>query len=258
MKAAIISEYRYEQSKLKELMEQDVQVNYTLIPQFYASYNDELNKINHQLIKKAPAIIFRLEKLYASTKDAIEYALYLKKQVKIIAPDGTIYTNISKDEWKTSYTENNKQYTTKHAVLQMFDLARNEYFESKNRRKAIDTIEQATEGLSISEDECKAFVSIMSRQYKLDVDWFDTASLYNAYRNLQWYLEHDIDYALDKNEVFTVGVIEPEESGFFTKEMFDYNSNLYFGTAECESFGDETLFEDTIYKGLGGDDGCWN
>jgi len=258
MKAAIISEFRYEQEQLNNLMKQDVVINYTLIPQFYASYNTELNKINHALVKRAPAIIFRLEELYSSTKDAIEYALYLKKPVKIITPEGVTYKDISLAEWKNTYTEHGKTVTHKHPVLQLFDDARKEYFEFKNMRKARETIAQATEGISESEDNIKAFVAIMSRQYKLDVDWFDTASLYNAYRNLQWYLDNDIEYALDKNEVFTVGVIEPEESGFFTKEMFNYDCNNEFATEDCESFGDETLLEDVIYKGQGGDDLCWN
>lgn len=88
---AIISEYKYTNEELKKLREQKAVVNYTLLPQFYQSYAMEIAKINYTLIRRMNGIIFRLSDYYAGTKDAIEYALYLKKPVKIITPEGVTY-----------------------------------------------------------------------------------------------------------------------------------------------------------------------
>ena len=65
---AIISEYRYSKEELTKLKKQKAIINYTLLPQFYQSYAEEIAKINYTLIRRMNGIIFRLEEYYSELK----------------------------------------------------------------------------------------------------------------------------------------------------------------------------------------------
>ncbi len=246
---AIISEYRYTLPELKKLKEQQAVVNYTLLPQFYQSYSQEITKINYTLIRKMQGVIFRLSEYYAGTKDAIEYALSLKKPVKIINSDGKEYKITSLDEWKVVYKDsNNRNEVHKHTVLLEFEQHRNKYYEHVNIIKAKEKYQQAVDGIEESKEEIERFVHAFAPQYKLDVNYNDWVEVCNAYRSLKFYYDNDMPYELNHNEVFTVGAMEPYETGYFDEAMFDMDVSIYDCICTEENYGNETLLEDMIYK----------
>lgn len=246
---AVISEYRYPQPELIRLQEQKAVVNYTLLPQFYQSYALEIARINYTLIKKSTGIIFRLQDYYAGTKDAIEYALYLKKPVKIITPEGNTFKLDTKEEWKYSYKDtNNRNITTKHQVLLAFEEKRSSYYEAINLSKAKERYQFNTENITESQEEIERFVRALAPQYKIEVNYADWVELCQAYKSIKFYYDNNIPYELNRNEIYSSGAIEPEDTDYFTLDMFD-TSNTVAIPYEEESFGDETLLEDTIYKG---------
>lgn len=245
---AIISEYKYSKNELRKLQEQKAVINYTLLPQFYQSYAEEIQRINYQLIRKMNGIIFRLEEYYSGTKEAIEYALYLKKPIKIITPEGQEFKLQIQEDWKKSYKLNRKTMTTKHPVLAEFDQKRSDYYEIKNAIKKEMSYKKATEDITETKEEIERFVRAFAPQYKIDIDYRDWVEVCTAYKSLKFYYDNCIPYDFDHNEIYTRGVIEPEYTPFFTKEMFDY-SQVDYEVFEEESIGNETLLEDMIYKG---------
>ena len=246
---AIISEYKYTNEELKKLREQKAVVNYTLLPQFYQSYATEIAKINYTLIRRMNGVIFRLSDYYAGTKDAIEYALYLKKPVKIITPEGVTYKLDTQEEWKCSYRDtNNCNVSIKHAVLLQFEQRRSEYYNKVNAIKAKDIYNRAVEGIEETKEEIERFVRTFAPQYKMDVDYSNWVELCNTYKSIKFYYDNNIPYDLDRNEIFTRGATDPDDTPYFTSSMFDMSVN-YYDSFEEESYGDETLLEDMIYKG---------
>ncbi|NCC99826.1 MAG: hypothetical protein EOL95_09050 [Bacteroidia bacterium] len=245
---AVISEYRYSKEELNTLAKQKAIVNYTLLPQFYQSYAQEIAKINYTLIRRMNGIVFRLSDYYAGTKDAIEYALYLKKPIKIITPQGEVYKLHTKEEWKQTYHENGKYKSLKHTVLIEFEQHRSDYYEKVNLIKAKEVYERSVEGIEETKEEIERFVRALAPQYKIDVDYNSWVELCNAYRSIKFYYDSNIPYELDKNEVFTRGAIDPEDTPYFTASMFDMSNN-FNDSFEEELYGDQTLLEDMIYKG---------
>lgn len=245
---AVISEYKYSINELKKLKEQKAIVNYTLLPQFYQSYATEIAKINYTLIRRMNGVVFRLSKYYSGTKDAIEYALYLKKPIKIITSDGAVYKLQTKEEWKQTYRENGKYKSLKHIVLMEFEQHRSEYYEKVNLIKAKETYERAVYGIKETKEEIERFVRALAPQYKVEVDYNNWVELYNAYRSIKFYYDNNIPYELYKNEVFIRGAIDPDDTEFFNSSMFDMSNNFY-AVFEEELYGDQTLLEDMIYKG---------
>lgn len=242
----IISEYKYTQEELKNLKGKAI-VNYTLLPQFYQSYAEEINRINYTLIRRMNGVIFRLEEYYAGTKDAIEYALYLKKPIKIIASDGTVYKLQTKEDWKQTYREDGRYKSSKHTVLMEFEQHRSEYYEKVNAVKAREVYDRAVEDITDSPEHIEAFVRALAPQYKIQVDYSNSVELCTAYKSIKFYYDNNIPYGLDKNEVFTRGVIDPDDTHYFNSSMFDTSNNFY-DTFEEESYGDLTYLEDMIYK----------
>ena len=248
---AVISEYKYSKNELIKLKEQKAVINYMLLPQFYQSYAEEITKINYQLIRKSDGIIFRLEEYYSGTKESIEYALYLKKPIKIITPEGQEFKLQIQEDWKKSYKLNRKTMTTKHPVLAEFDQRRSDYYEIKNAIKQEYALKKATEDITESKEEIERFVRIFAKQYNLgnaDIDYNNWAEVCTAYKSLKFYYDNCIPYGMNINEIYYKGLIEPDETPYFTEEMFDYSSDE-LGSFEEESYGDETLLEDMIYKG---------
>jgi len=246
---AIISEYRYSVPELRKLQEQKAVINYTLLPQFYQSYAEEITRINYSIIRRTEGVVFRLEDYYAGTKEAIEYALYLKKPVKIITPEGKTYKLCTKEEWKHSYKEPNKRNVTiKHQVLIDFEEKRNAYYEVVNTAKLTDKYNKATEGITDTKEEIERFVKAFAPQYKVDVNYSDWPDVCLAYKSLKFYYDNNLPYELDYNEMYSRGSITPEDTLYFTAEMFEDTSPDY-DSYEEELFGNETLLEDMIYKG---------
>lgn len=246
---AIISEYRYSKEELTRLKEQKAVINYTLLPQYYQSYAEEIARINYTLIRRMNGIIFRLKEYYSGTKEAIEYALYLKKPIKIITPEGLEFKLSSKEEWKQSFKDdNNRNITYKHQVLVEFNRKRSEYYDILNAIKRRDKYMKATEDVVDSPEEIERFVRALAPQYKMNVNYSDWVELCMVYKQLQFYYNNNIPYDLDRNEIFTRGVIEPDETPYFTASQFDTTVNTYESYEE-ESYGDLNLLEDMIYKG---------
>lgn len=245
---AIISEYKYSKEELNTLAKQKAIVNYTLLPQFYQSYATEIAKINYTLIRRMNGIVFRLSDYYSGTKDAIEYALYLKKPIKIITPDGAVYKLQTKEEWKQTYHENRRYKSVKHTVLMEFEQHRSEYYDKVNAIKAKENYERAVDGIEETKEEIERFVRALAPQYKVEVDYSNWVELCNAYRSIKFYYDNNTPYELDKNEVFIRGAIDPDDTEFFNSSMFDMSNNFYAAFEE-ELYGDQTLLEDMIYKG---------
>lgn len=244
---AIISEHRYSTEELKPILGKAV-VNYLQLPQFYQSKAREIERINKRLIQKAKAIIFRLETFYTGTRDAIEYALYLKKDIKVITPNQSYRLNTLED-WKTSYINSNtrRYIVEKHPVLELFEEKRNEYFAQVNAVKAQEKYSEATADITETKEEIERFVHTFAPLYKVDVNYSSFADICIAYKSLKYYYDNSIAYDLNFNEIYSVGNTSPEDTPFFNSLQFktvpEYD---YF---EEESYGDETLLEDTIYKG---------
>lgn len=223
MKIAIITEIPYEQTQLKKLTDQGVVVNYTLLPEYYNSYAEEINKINNALVWKAKGIIFKIGTFYAGTKEAIEKALYYKKPIKIIFEDKEYKLN-TLEEWKSTTGYGRQAKTFKHPLLQIYEDQRREYFDKQKQKRIEYQTQQATQGVTLPEEEVKRFVEQFHYLYDIEVDFNDTASVYLAYKSIQFYVDNDIEYA------------NPPQS---TEDEFPF---------EIISFGDLTYMEDFIYK----------
>lgn len=245
---AIISEVKYTEDELNKLTKQGCIVNYTMIPQYYNSYSAELSRINSMLIYKAAGIIVKIDKFYASTKEAIEQALLKKKTVRIILPDAE-YILHKFEDWKNSEGYGKDATSFKHPVLKLFEEQRREYFEVSKAVKKLETFKEYLDNLPEDGRQVEAFVRTFAPLYKLtdQVDYSDYGTVARAYKTINYYMDNNIPYDLDTAEIFN-GAITPEESGIFTSDMFQLNYPYESPVDEIESFGDLNYMDDYVYK----------
>lgn len=100
-----------------------------------------------------------------------------------------------------------------------------------------------TYDIGISDEELTSFVRAFAHLYDLQVDYNSKLDLLYAYYQIKFYLDNDIEYA---NEVKAIAI---EDEPMFTSDMFDLSKvNKFDEQVEVIPVGDETLFEDLIYK----------
>ena len=219
----IISEYKYSNEELIKLRKQGCVVNYTLMPQTYANYSEELTKINNRLIARSSALIFRIETFFSGTKEAIERALYFKKKCKIIY-EGKEYILQTLDDWKVTTGYGSNAVTYKHILLQTYEDQRRNYFEQQQAKKLAAQYDIALEGVEESEEEVYRLVNQFKHLYDIQVDMDSKREVYLAYKSIAYYLEHDIEYSNEPTS---------------TDDEFPF---------EIVSFGNLDYLEDYIYK----------
>lgn len=245
MNVAIITENKLDKELETKLEEQGAVINYKAMPEFYNSYADEIDKINHSLIRRAKIIVFKLDKYYYNTQKVIEYALFLGKQCRIDTEDKKYFIK-STNEWK--YKGASSSY--EHPVLIKFKESRREYYTKLELQQEARKYEkyQELKPTNITEDEMKTFVHTFARLYKLDIDYTDNDSYIDLYLNIKYYIDNDIEYCLDINEIYEIGAIAPEDTPF-KNFKFKIPSPCYGdGEEVIESFGDMNYLEDVIYK----------
>lgn len=232
----VISEHRFSNEELKNLKKKNMIVNYTLVPDNHDNYGDSLSKINNRLIYRYKQIVFKLEDYYYGTQKAIEFALFKKRSIKIITPEGS-YMLHTLEDWKQSF----KEGTIKHPVLQIFEEKRREYKEAQKAQQIKQQLEHIE---TTTEEEMLEFIHIFAVQYSIELPSYDILDISQMYQQLRWYFDNSLEYDLPRDNIY-LGSQHPDDTPFFTENMFSFTQAEEYQT---EYFGDQTYFEDTIYQ----------
>ena len=192
---------------------------------------------------KGESVGFYLDVLYKPNIDLINDLLFRKHPVTL-KYKGTTYKLNSIDEWTYSYQSDEDQLKTKrynHPILQAYYEQRKEYFDKlkrKQRKEQYDIVCKLNNDLS--DDELEIYLSTFGRLYDIHIDFNDTISKLNAYQQLKWYVDNNIEYARE------VRCIAPEETPYFTSDMFQEDTSEEDITEVL--VGDDGILEDYAYK----------
>lgn len=204
------------------------------------------------VIKPNESVGIILDVMYKSTIDLIDSLLYKHHKVTIKHEDKS-YTLDSLDEWKKSYQSDKdslKMTFECHPIYRQYLDKRNEYFEKRKAqgiKQQYDIIYDYIDRDEIpNDDELDNFLRTFGYLYQVDVDYTDRLSKLYAYMQLKWYLENDISYV---NEPLSIDI---DDEPMFSDLQFKIPP--YEEPIEVISFGDQTYFEDFIYKNV--DNSC--
>ena len=203
-------------------------------------------------IKPNESVGIILDVMYKSTMDLIDSLLFRNHKVTI-KYEGTSYTLKSLNEWKKSYQSDKdslKMTFECHPIYRQYLDKRNEYFEMRKTqglKQQYEIIYEHIDRESIpNDDELDNFLRTFGYLYQVDIDYTDRLSKLYAYMQLKWYLEHDIPYV---NEPLSINI---DDEPMFNELQFKIPP--YEEPIEVISFGDQTYFEDFIYKNI--DNSC--
>ena len=194
---------------------------------------------------RGESVGFYLDALLKPNIELINDLLFRKHPVTIKYLD-KVYKLNTLDEWTYSYQSDTDQIKTKrfnHEVLIAYYENRKKYFESKKIKKTKEQLQALTllDAPTETEFEIEMFLSTFGRLYDIHIDWNDEVSKLTAYQQLKWYIENNIDYA---NEV---KCITPEETPYFTADMFQEDEEM-LEQISAYPLGDDEYLADTAYK----------
>ena len=218
---AIVCEGRpYTEEQILNLRAQGCEVNYTLMPQYYSNYAQELVKVTNSLIARSQAVIFKLDKCYASTEKQIRFALHRGKQVKVMC-DNKEWILKAIEDLEPQEQKDSRKYKAFHPVSRLFHQARQEYRANMIEQEKIEAHRYIRDYIpeDVTEEQVKLTVSQYRIPYDLQVDMDNLVEVYNAYRSISEYIRLGIEPC---NE---------------TEDMVEY-------------FGDINMMEELYYKGV--------
>lgn len=230
----IISEYRIPQEQIKEYKSRGIDFAYGY---------------QNPRIHKGEAVGILLKELYPNTMDLINNLLFRHHNVTL-KYNGVTYMLSNLEEWKHTHqsdTDQLKQVTDKHYILQVYEAKRKEYYESKRKdsikKRCIDTISGIKEDINY----IKSIVHTFARFYDIYVpydenldEYMSTIELYNAYKQIKYYINNNISYVND------VPCISIEDEPMFSKNMFKVDTDN--PDVNVTTFGDVEYMEDFVYK----------
>ena len=194
-------------------------------------------------IGRTEAVGFILDTLYKSTMDLINDLLYWHHNI-ILKYHGDTYKLNTLEEWKHSYQSDKDMLKTTvkyHPIYQIYLDKRREYFEAEKLKEERIKYGEIAEYLKSipSDEELDSFVKTFSYLYQLDVDMTSKTDKLKAYAQINYYLEHDIEYVNEPQS------ISPDDEPMFKFEYQETETPI-----EVTSFGDETYLEDYVYKNI--------
>lgn len=200
----------------------------------------------HPIINPKESVGILLDTMYKPTIDLIDSLLYRHHKVTIKYEDKS-YTLESLDEWKKSYQSDKdslKMTSEYHPIYQIYLEKRREYFEQRKVNEIKQQYEIIYDYIKQDEipndDELDNFLRTFGYLYQVDIDYTDRLAKLYAYLQLKWYLDNDIPYV---NEPLPIDI---DDEPMFSCRQFKKVS--YEESIEEISFGDQTYFEDFIYK----------
>ena len=213
----VISEYKLSQEQIKNYRTKGYEI--------YYGYEKPS-------IKPGESVGILMDTIYPTTIDLITGLLHRKIKSKItIKYKDDSYTIVNPDDWEFKYYNDNehKWYHKTHPILSIYKDKRSEYFEEKKIEKIKEHTNYVLDYFhqEIPKD-LDTLVNTFAPLYDIQVNYDSLESKLLAYASIQYYLENDIEYSKD-----ILGRLPEEETQF-----------------DCVSFGDETYFEDYVYKNL--------
>ena len=222
----IISEYKISNEQKQRYEKQNIRFAYG-----YEDYT----------IRSKEAVGFLLKDLYKSTIDLIERLLYFKHNVTLKLDD-KVYKLNTLDDWKytiQSPKDALKTRTQVHPVYQAYLDKRREFL---NKQRAIKIKAKNQYILDTYKDHNidEAFLNTFKFRYQIDYDPESMPDKLNAYNQLKFYIDNDIEYESP------APVIPYDETPFATMVDTSYLSQVE--EPDVESYGNETFLEDVVYK----------
>lgn len=222
----IISEYKISNEQKERYKKQNIRFAYG-----YEEYH----------IGPKEAVGFLLKDLYKSTIDLIERLLYFKHNVTIKFEDKT-YTLHSLDDWKytiQSPKDALKTRTQTHPVYQAYLDKRREFLD-KQKTMQITIKNQYILDTYKDHEIDEAFLDAFKFRYQIDYDPDSMPDKLNAYNQLKFYIDNNIDYESP------APVIPYDETPFATMVDTSYLSRVE--EPDITSYGNELFLEDIVYK----------
>lgn len=222
----IISEYKIPNEQKQRYEKQHIRFAYG-----YEEYH----------IGSKEAVGFLLKDLYRSTIDLIERLLYFKHNVTLKLDD-KVYKLNSLDDWKytiQSPKDALKTRTQTHPVYQAY-LDKRREFLNKQRVMQITIKNQYILDTYKDHEIDEAFLDTFKFRYQIDYDPESMPDKLNAYNQLKFYIDNNIDYESP------APVIPYDETPFATMVDTSYLSQVE--EPDITSYGNETFLEDVVYK----------
>lgn len=198
------------------------------------------------VIKPKESVGILLSTMYKSTMDLIDNLLF-KNHIVTIKYEDESYILRTSDDWKRSYQSDKdslKMTFECHPVYRKYLDKRAEYFEQRKVqgiKQQYEIIYDYIEPNSLpNDDELDEFIRTFGYLYQIDINYTDRLSKLYAYIQLKWYIDNDIPYV---NEPLSIAI---EDEPMFSNMKFQIPP--YEPPIEEISFGDQTYFEDFIYK----------
>ena len=186
---------------------------YSIAPAAIENYHNKGYRFayakDNPVIRPKESVGVLLDTMYKSTIELIERLLYFKHKVTIKLDDKT-YTLNTLEDWKYTYQDPKDQIKTityKHPVYQIYLDKRKEYFDKQNALKRAKNIELLYNYCpDIPEDEIlESFLRNYAPQYQVDIDYTDTISKINAYMQLKYYVDNNIEPIIVYQDEILVG-----------------------------------------------------
>lgn len=222
----IISEYQVPTEQIARYQKQNIRFAY--------GYED-------YYIGSKEAVGFLLKDLYKSTIELIERLLYFKHNITIKLDDKTYKLN-SLDEWKytiQSPKDPIKTRTETHPVYQAYLDKRREFLD-KQKADSIKSKYEFILDTYKDQDIDEAFLDTFRFRYNIDYDPDSIPDKLNAYHQIKFYIDNDIDYESP------APTIDYRDTPF--ADMCDTAYTTTVEEPDIESYGNETFLEDVVYK----------
>jgi len=206
---------------------------------------------NFPVVHRGEAVKFILnpKKMYSINIQNISTLLYTKKSKHhvTIEFEGKTYHLDNPEEWKKTYQDEHdqlRQVTEYHPVYERYREKCREYFEQEEVKTIAQQFDALDKYIDINMDEAELvpFVRAFAHLYDIEVDYNNKLSLLKAYSSIKYYMDNNLDYL---NEVHSIAI---EDEPMFSPEMFDLSKTSSEEQVEILPVGNETLFEDLMYK----------
>ena len=222
----IISEYKISNEQIQRYKKQNIRFAYG-----YEEYH----------IGSKEAVGFLLKDLYKSTIDLIERLLYFKHNVTLKLDD-KVYKLNTLDDWKytiQSPKDALKTRTQTHPIYQAYLDKRREFLD-KQKTMQITIKNQYILDTYKDHEIDEAFLDAFKFRYQIDYDPESIPDKLNAYNQLKFYIDNNIDYESP------APVIPYDETPFATMVDTSYLSKVE--EPDITSYGNELFLEDVVYK----------
>lgn len=207
----LVTERKLTQEEIKKYRERNYRIH-------YAWYKEV------PTVKYGEPVGFIMETFLPSTIRLMEHLIYRKTRSIITAKIDNDVVRVDKENWKNTYynDKTRRWYSIKNKVLEIYD----EQQKIRKQNREDWKKKQRTIALGNIPEDLDNILNAFARLYEVDYEPEDTESKLRAYQQIKYYLDNDFEYSRD-----ILGQLPNEEKMF-----------------ETISFGNETYFEDKVYK----------